>query len=68
MLGILTEQGNSCRVAKGKHKRITREANTDTLHGGGFRCSSVEILRKQRRAKDGTGSVFKLNDNCKRDD
>ena len=53
-----TEQGNSRSNDKGKYKRITREANTNELHGGGLRRSSADTLRKHGRAKGVTEVGF----------
>lgn len=68
MSGGLTEQGNSCRDDKGKYKRITREANTDELHGGGSHRSTYEASVMELEGRVRTGSVLIYTTTVKRDD
>jgi hypothetical protein len=70
--GAVTEAGNLHTTAfEGKHKRATREANTEPYAG----ADQAEVPMKPRNGGGGKGEgsitdwvSFILNNNCKRDD
>lgn len=70
--GAVTEAGNLHTTAfEGKHKRATREANTEPYAG----ADQAEVPMKPRNGGGGKGEgsitdrvSFIVNNNCKRDD